>query len=210
VPEEQVGDELLTIPNLLSFARIALIPVFLGFLLTGQDGLALGTLVAAAITDFLDGFLARRLHQVTRLGRLLDPIADRLMILTATLGLMYRGFLPVWLVLVVLARDVLLLGLGVVLARHQMAPPHVTLIGKAATFLLLAALPVLVVAGAFPGTGAVLRPTGIGIAIVGAAAYWVAGVGYLVVTARSIADRRNDTPGRSANLIRQRRSPDGR
>ncbi|MDQ1513672.1 MAG: hypothetical protein QOC59_1514 [Microbacteriaceae bacterium] len=205
-----MGDELLTIPNLLSLARIGLIPVFMGFLLTGQDGLALGVLVVAAVTDFLDGFLARRLRQITRLGRLLDPVADRLMILTATLGLMYRGFLPLWLVVAVLARDIAMLALGIVIARYQITPPRVTLVGKAATALLLIALPLLVVAAAFPATGSVLQPVGLGVAIVGAALYWVVGVGYIRWTARSILARRIDTPGRSANLIRQRRSPDGR
>ena len=136
-----MSDDLLTIPNVLSFARLALIPVFLGFLITGQDVLALVVLVAGGVTDFLDGFLARRLHQVTRLGKLLDPVADRLTILSATIGLTYRGFLPMWLLLVVLARDVGMLCLGVVLARHRAPPPSVTWVGKAATFLLLSALP---------------------------------------------------------------------
>jgi cardiolipin synthase len=86
----------------------------------------------------------------------------------------------------------------------------VTWLGKAATFLLLAALPVLVVAGAFPVTGPVLSPVGIGIALVGAVLYWLAGIGYALATRRTIVGRRNDTPEPSATLIRQRRSPDGR
>ncbi|MGN6744245.1 MAG: CDP-alcohol phosphatidyltransferase family protein [Amnibacterium sp.] len=207
---EPVSDELLTIPNLLTLARLALIPVFLGFLITGQDVLAHVTLVVGGLTDFLDGFLARRLHQVTRLGKLLDPIADRLTILSATIGLTYRGFLPLWLLLVVLARDVGMLCLGIVLARHEVAPPSVTWVGKAATFLLLAALPLLVVAGAFPVTAVVLAPVGIGVAVIGAVLYWVAGVGYALAVRRTIVGRRNDTPERSATLIRQRRSPHGR
>jgi cardiolipin synthase len=208
--DEPVSDELLTIPNLLSLARLALIPVFLGFLITGQDALALVVLVAGGVTDFLDGFLARRLHQVTRLGKLLDPIADRLTILSATIGLTYRGFLPLWLLLVVLARDVGMLALGVVLARHRTPPPPVTMIGKAATFLLLSALPLLVIAGAFPSTAWILLPIGIVVAVVGAALYWAAGAGYALAARRTIIGRRNDTPQPSATLIRQRRSPDGR
>jgi cardiolipin synthase (CMP-forming) len=208
--DEPVSDELLTIPNLLSLVRLALIPVFLGFLITGQDVLALITLVVAGVTDFLDGFLARRLHQVTRLGKLLDPLADRLTILTATLGLAYRGFLPLWLVLLVLARDVCMLVLGIVLAKTGTAPPPVSWTGKIATFLLLAALPVLVIAGAFPPTAELLKPVGLVVAIAGAALYWVAGIGYAIVSARTIAGHRNDTPEPSATLIRQRRSPDGR
>ena len=208
--DEPVSDELLTIPNLLSLLRLALIPVFLGFLITGQDLLALVTLVAGAVTDFLDGFLARRLHQVTKLGTLLDPIADRLTILSATIGLTYRGFLPLWLLLVVLARDVGMLVLGLVLARNRIGPPAVTWRGKIATFLLLAALPLLVVAGAFPATAWLLEPIGLVVAVVGAVLYWVAGIGYAVASRRTFVLRRNDTPEPSANLIRQRRSPDGR
>jgi cardiolipin synthase len=208
--DEPVSDDLLTIPNLLSLARLALIPVFLGFLITGQDLLALLVLVAGGVTDFLDGFLARRLHQVTRLGTLLDPIADRLTILSATIGLTYRGFLPLWLLLVVLARDVGMLCLGVVLARFRTPPPAVTMVGKAATFLLLSALPLLVVAGAFPATAPVLLPIGIVVAVVGAVLYWVAGLGYALAARRTIVGRRNDTPEPSATLSRQRRSPDGR
>jgi cardiolipin synthase len=83
-------------------------------------------------------------------------------------------------------------------------------VGKAATFVLLAALPLLVVAGAFPVTAVVLLPVGIGVAVVGAVLYWVAGIGYAVATRRTIVGRRNDTPEPSATLIRQRRSPDGR
>jgi cardiolipin synthase len=208
--DEPVSDDLLTIPNLLSLVRLALIPVFLGFLITGQDVLALIVLVLGGVTDFLDGFLARRLHQVTRLGKLLDPVADRLTILSATIGLTYRGFLPLWLLLVVLARDVGMLCLGVVLARTRTPPPPVTWVGKAATFLLLSALPLLVVAGAFPSTWSILLPVGIGVAVVGAALYWAAGVGYAVSARRTIVGGRNDTPEPSATLIRQRRSPDGR
>jgi len=205
-----VSDDLLTIPNLLSLARLALIPVFLGFLITGQDVLALVVLVAGGVTDFLDGFLARRLHQVTRLGKLLDPIADRLTIFAATIGLTYRGFLPMWLLLVVIARDVGMLCLGVVLARHRAAVPSVTWVGKAATFVLLSALPILVVAGAFPSSSTVLLPIGIVVAVVGAVLYWAAGVGYALAARRTIIGGRNDTPEPSATLIRQRRSPDGR
>jgi cardiolipin synthase len=208
--DEPVSDDLLTIPNLLSLARLALIPVFLGFLITGEDVLALIVLLAGGATDFLDGFLARRLHQVTRLGKLLDPVADRLTILSATIGLTYRGFLPLWLLLVVLARDVGMLCLGAVLARYRTPPPPVTRVGKAATFLLLSALPLLVVAGAFPSTAHVLLPIGIAVAVIGATLYWVAGVGYTLAARRTIAAHRSDTPEPSANLIRQRRSPDGR
>jgi cardiolipin synthase (CMP-forming) len=207
--DHHLSDELLTIPNMLSLLRIALVPVFLGFLLTEQDAIALVVLIAAALTDFLDGFLARHLNQVTRLGTLLDPIADRLSIVAAVLGLAFRGFLPWWLVIIVLARDVALLALGAVMSTHRIGPPAASLVGKAATFLLLIALPVFVCAGAFPATSSALIPIGVVVSVVGAVLYWAAGIGYARTVRRKIVERRNDTPRVSASLSRQRRSPDG-
>src|SRR5947209_2496606 len=113
------SDRIVTIPSLLSLVRLVLIPLFVGFLLTKQDPAALATLIAASVTDFLDGYLARRLNQVTKLGAVLDPIVDRLCIVAAVLGLAFRGILPWWLVLVVFARDIALLVVAGVLATNN-------------------------------------------------------------------------------------------
>jgi cardiolipin synthase len=204
------SDRIVTIPNLLSLVRLALIPLFLGFLLTRQDPAALATLLAASVTDFLDGFLARRLNQVTRLGAMLDPIVDRLCIAAATLGLAFRGILPWWLVLVVFARDVALLVVGGVLASNNVPIVPVSRVGKIATALLLAALPVLVCGATLPATGPVLLPLGLVVAVVGAVLYWVAGVGYAVATRSVIRRQRNDTPMPSVTLASHEEAPDGR
>ncbi len=209
-PEEQVTNRIVTIPNLLSLVRIALIPVFLGYLLTGADVAALITLVVASLTDFLDGFLARRLHQVSRVGQILDPIGDRLCIFAVTLGLAWRDILPWWLVIVVFAREAFLLVLGVLLARYELLPMPVSMLGKTGTFILLAALPILVLGYAAPGIGGWVTPIGIGIAVVGAVVYWCAGIGYAFATARMIRERRDDTPTSSVTLVDQRRPPNGR
>lgn len=205
-----ISGRIVTIPNLLSLVRLALIPLFLVYLARGSDLAALVTLVAASVTDFLDGFLARRLHQVTRVGQLLDPIIDRVTVVAMVLGLLVTGVLPWVVVVVVVARELALLGLGIVLHRHGMGPPPVTLIGKAGTALLLTAMPVLVAAHAFPQIGGLLGGIGLGLAVAGACVYWISGIGYAVRAHRQIVDRRDDTPEASVSLGPQRRSGHGR
>ena len=134
---DQVSSRILTIPNVLSVVRLALIPVFLVLLLEGQDVLALAVLVISSVTDYLDGILARKLGQVSRLGQLLDPAADRIFIFTTLIGLAVRGIIPWWLLAVVVGRDVMLLVLGVVLANFGYGPIPVHNLGKMATFCLL-------------------------------------------------------------------------
>src|SRR3978361_1954147 len=113
-----VSSRILTIPNLLSFIRLALVPVFLVFIIVGADLAALIVLVFSSITDYFDGVIARKFQQVTRLGQLLDPAADRLFIFAALVGLCVRDIIPIWLVLVIVGRDFMLLVLGIVLANH--------------------------------------------------------------------------------------------
>lgn len=103
-----------TFPNLLSFGRIALVPVFVIALFQGRPARALAILVIAGITDFLDGMLARYLHQESRLGAALDPIADKLLLTTAFVMLTLPGLhagvqIPVWVTVLVIARDVAIL-----------------------------------------------------------------------------------------------------
>lgn len=182
----RVSSRILTVPNLLSFVRLALVPVFLLLVLLGEDLLALLVLVFSSVTDFLDGVLARRLDQVSRLGQLLDPAADRLFIFAALLGLAVRGVLPWWLVSIIVGRDVLLLALGIVLANHGFGPLPVHHLGKIATFCLFYALPILMVGQAFPAVAALSAPIGWAFALWGAFLYWWAGVVYLVETFRVI------------------------
>ena len=96
-------DRVVTLPNALSVFRILLVPVFLILLVQGQDLLALATLAFSGVTDLLDGWIARRFDQMTKLGRQLDPAADRLYILAALIGLAARGLIPWWLLVVVFA-----------------------------------------------------------------------------------------------------------
>ncbi|MEY3128865.1 MAG: hypothetical protein RL405_185, partial [Actinomycetota bacterium] len=107
-----------TVPNLLSLLRLLLVPVFLVLILNGFNFEAVIVLVVASITDYLDGYFARKLKQETRLGQLLDPAADRLYIFATLIGLGVVGYIPIWLPVVVIARDVILLFTYPVLASR--------------------------------------------------------------------------------------------
>lgn len=183
---EVVSSRVLTVPNLLSFARLALVPVFLVFVIAREDALALGVLVVSSVTDFLDGYLARRLNQVSRLGQLLDPAADRLYIFAALIGLAWREVLPWWLVAVIVGRDVMLAVLGVILANHGFGPLPVHHLGKVATFCLFFALPLLMLGEAFPLLAPVSLPLGWSFALWGAFLYWWAGIIYIRETVRTV------------------------
>ena len=178
-----MSSRILTTPNILSFFRLALVPVFLAFVVSGQDALALGVLVVASITDFLDGYLARRLNQVSRLGQLLDPAADRLYIFAALIGLAWRDVIPWWLMAVIVARDVMLAVLGIILANHGYGPLPVHHLGKVATFSLFWALHLLMLGEAFTVLAPFSLPLGWAFALWGAFLYWWAGFVYIGETA---------------------------
>lgn len=168
-----------TVPNLISIARLLLVPVFAVLALREQDAWALAVLVVAGASDWLDGRLARALNQQSRLGELLDPAADRLFILVTLLVLASRAVVPWWLVVVIVGRDVLLtLVLGVLMAR-RVGPLPVHFVGKAGTFALLYALPLLLLAH-WPGAlGATADVAGWAMALWGIALYWLAAAVYL-------------------------------
>lgn len=175
----QVSSRVFTVPNILSFLRLALVPVFLVLIVRGEDALALLVLVISSVTDYLDGVIARRFDQITRLGQLLDPLADRLFIFAALIGLAVREILPWWLLALIVGRDVMLLVIGVVLANHGYGPLPVHHLGKVATFCLFYALPIIMIAHAFPVTAPVATPVGFAFALWGAFLYWWAGAVYL-------------------------------
>jgi len=197
-----VSTRIVTIPNILSLFRLLLIPVFFGLLLTGHLGWALVLIAVSAITDFVDGYVARHFNQVTRLGQLLDPAADRLFILTTLLGLGLVGVLPWWFIAVIVARDVLLLVLGVVLANHRFGPLPVHHLGKMGTFAILFTMPVLLLAAAFPDTAWLALPVGWAAGIWGVFLYWWAGVAYALQAARMIREVRGAAASASDTVDR--------
>lgn len=195
-----VSTRVLTIPNLLSLVRLGLIPVFLFLLVRGDYGWAVLVLAVSSITDFVDGYIARHFGQISRLGQLLDPAADRLSIFATLLGLAWTGLLPWWLVGAVIARDLLLILLGIVLANHRYGPLPTHHLGKMGTFALLFAMPVIVLAEAFPGTAQVAGPLGLAAALWGAFLYWWAGVAYALQTAGLIRQSRG-APARASDTV---------
>jgi cardiolipin synthase len=182
---------ILTVPNLVSFARLAGVPLFLWLLLVQQaDGWAIVVLAIGGTSDWVDGFLARRLGQVSRLGELLDPLADRLYILATLFALSIRDVLPWWFTIALLAREAFMALLLLVLRRKGFGPPPVHFLGKTATFILLVALPMLLLAHTVAGSHWWAYPLGWALAWWGLVLYWVAAVFYVVQAAGAVREVR--------------------
>jgi cardiolipin synthase len=141
---ETESDRLWTVPNALSVLRLLGVPLFLWLLLGPHaDVWALVVLAVSGFTDWADGVLARKLNQTSQFGAMLDPLADRLYILATLAGLVLRHVIPLWLAIVLVGRD-LVLGVALTfLRRAGYGPPAVHYLGKAATFCLLYAFPLL-------------------------------------------------------------------
>lgn len=192
--------QVLTVPNAISFARLLGVPLFLYLYLVAEaDVAAVAVLALGGTSDWVDGYVARRLGQVSRLGELLDPLVDRLYILATLLAFTVGDVIPWPLTAALLAREAMLVACLAVLRRYRYGPPPVHYLGKTATFLLLAAFPVLLLAATLPaGSGGQVAAsaTGWGLAWWGVVLYWAAGVLYVgqVVTLVRAA-RRGGGPG---------------
>ena len=183
--DQPTGDRVWTIPNALSFVRLLGVGLFLWLVFAKiGDGWALLVLVAAGLTDWLDGYLARRLNQTSKVGRLLDPTADRLYIIAVVVGLAVRHTIPWWLLGAVLIRDVVLLALVPLLRTRGLTTLPVHYLGKAATFNLLYAFPLLLVGDLDGPIGVLARVFGWAFAIWGIGLYWWAGALYIWETWR--------------------------
>jgi cardiolipin synthase (CMP-forming) len=180
-PSTDSYDRLFTVPNLLSVLRLLGVPLFLWLLLGPQaDVAALVVLALSGISDWADGVLARRLNQASRLGELLDPLADRLYIFATLIGLTLRNIIPWWLAALIVLRDLVLLATVPALRRRGYWSLPVHYLGKAGTFALLYAFPLLLLAS-HEGTAAdIARPIAWAFTIWGVALYWWAGVLYLI------------------------------
>ena len=178
-------DRILTIPNGISAARLAGVPVFLWLVLGPRtataDYWAVGLLIVAGLSDWLDGKIARALNQMSKLGQLLDPAADRLYIAATLVALAVRNIIPWWLVAVLAVRELIVgIALEVLRRRTRIGGLQVSLVGKAATLCLLYAFPLLFL-GDHPGWGGtVARVIGWAFAIWGTALYWQSALLYLV------------------------------
>jgi cardiolipin synthase len=143
-PAAGSGRRVLTVPNAISALRIALIPVFVALIL--NDGTTTAGLImfgCVVATDWVDGTIARRTGQVSELGKVLDPVADRLAIAAGIIALAIRGVFPVWAAVAIIARDLAVVGVGLFLLARRHARIDVRWIGKVATFSLMVAVPAI-------------------------------------------------------------------
>jgi cardiolipin synthase len=190
-PSIETSNRIFTIPNVISFIRLLGVPLFL-YLLLGphHDVAAVIVLMVGGTTDWVDGYVARRMNSVSRLGELLDPFADRLYILATLLGFTVREVVPWWFTIALLSREVVVGVALLILRRHGYGPPPVHYVGKTATFVLLAAFPILLLAHAVPSIDGWAGPIGWGLGWWALGLYWAAGVLYLMQTAQLLrADR---------------------
>jgi cardiolipin synthase len=172
-------DRIWTVPNVISFVRLVTVPIFFWLLVSGDFYWALVVLLFASTSDFIDGLIARKFNQITRLGMYLDPISDRLFIAASVLALVIRDMIPVALVAAIIARDVLLLVVFLARKLRIRDAPRVTFVGKTGTFVLFVAFPVIVLGEVWPDFVLPLGTIGWVLGVAGGLIYWVAGVGYL-------------------------------
>jgi len=173
-----VDRRVLTVPNVISVARLSSVPVFLWLFTSGREEAAVVVYGTGAATDFLDGYIARRTRAVSDLGKLLDPLADRVFIAALCVALLARGALPPGLAAIVIVRDVALLSLWPVLERSGLPRIAVNPTGKAATALLLTGLTALAVSETSFGWATIGRHIGLVGIVAGAACYWAAAALY--------------------------------
>jgi CDP-diacylglycerol--glycerol-3-phosphate 3-phosphatidyltransferase len=194
---EKLPDRVWTLPNAISVLRLLGVPLFLWLLLGPEaDGWAVAVLMVSGFTDWLDGKLARWLNQGSRLGALLDPAADRLYIVSTLIALTLREIIPLWIVVLLVGREVVLALALLVLRRYGYPPLQVHYLGKAATLLLLYAFPGLMLADGEGWLATLLEPFAWALTIWGTALYVLAGVFYLIQVARIVrAERAGSSSG---------------
>jgi cardiolipin synthase len=182
--EPEVSSRIFTAANVVSVIRLMAIPVFLVLVIRDQLVAAFVLLVAAVLTDFVDGMIARRMNEITKLGQFLDPFADRLFIAATVIALAIQGVVPWEFVIAVMLRDALLGIGGIVMSRYGHATLPVKWWGKVATFGLLFVLPlfllsVMITEFGSVTVGEVLMMVAWPIAAVAVVLYWVVGFSYL-------------------------------
>lgn len=180
-----------TWPNAVTAARLLAIPAYVWILFTTNHELAAGLLLGTlGATDWVDGFLARRLSQVSTLGKVIDPLADRVLVVTAVVTIAVHGAVPWWFAAATLSREVLVSGAVLVLASLGAARIDVLWIGKAGTFGLMTAYPWLLMADGPAAWQTVLRDAAWTVGIVGLALAWGAALAYVRPARDALANGR--------------------
>jgi cardiolipin synthase len=180
----------LTIPNALTFLRFLGIPLFIYLALSKHaDGWAILTLAIGGATDYFDGKLARALNQESKFGEIADPTIDRLYILAVLIVLYIRGAIPLWLIAILIARDIFMALVALVIQVKGFPPLTVTYLGKAATFNLLYAFPFLLLALSDSWYGTLAFIMGWAFAFWGVALYLATAFGYFRTAVKTITVR---------------------
>lgn len=190
-PDDGGLERVLTVPNVITLVRLACIPVFVWLLFGAHQQTAAALLLGAlGATDWIDGFVARRFHQVTTLGKVLDPVADRVLVGTAVVAVIVHGAVPVWFGVATIVREVLVSAAVLLLASLGAKRIDVLWVGKAGTFALMFAYPAFLLSD---GPAAWQVPfhvfawiTG----LIGLVLAWIAAGSYVPVARRALADGR--------------------
>jgi cardiolipin synthase (CMP-forming) len=197
-PSRRVSTAIRTVPNAVTLVRLLLMPVCAYLLATGRYGWGLVLTAVVGSTDWVDGWLARRTGQVSRVGQLLDPLADRLLIASVAVALVVRGVLPWPAAVLLLVRDLFLLAGWPLLKRRGIEPPEVVFLGKAATLVLLFALPVLTLGATGLAVAGLARLLGLALLWAGVAMYYLAGAVYVRMVLERLGHRTGTRrPGKS-------------
>jgi cardiolipin synthase len=187
-----VSTAIRTVPNAVTLVRLLLMPVCAWLLATGRFGWGIALTAVVGSTDWVDGWLARRTGQVSRLGQLLDPLADRLLIASVAIALVVQGVVPWQAAVLLVARDLVLLAGWPLLKRRGIEPPEVIFLGKAATMVLLFALPVLTVGATGVAVADAARVLGLLLLWTGVVMYYLAGVVYVRMVLERLGQRAGD------------------
>ena len=174
-----MSPSVISVPNALTFLRFLGIPLFIYLTLTLEaDGWAIVVLAIGGATDYFDGKIARAWNQTSRFGELADPAIDRLYILATLVVFLIRDIVPVWMIAIIIGRDVILAIITIIMNRRGIPPFTVTYLGKAATFNLLYAFPFLLLAQSDGIWGSIAFVAGWSFAIWGIALYISTGISY--------------------------------
>jgi cardiolipin synthase len=188
-PSRRVSTAIRTVPNAVTLVRLLLVPVCAYLLATGRYGWGLVLTALVGSTDWVDGWLARRYGQVSRVGQLLDPLADRLLIAAVAIALVVQGVVPWQAAALLVARDLVLLAGWPLLKRRGIEPPEVIFLGKAATLVLLFALPVLTLGATGLAVAGVAHLLGLALLWAGVVLYYLAGAVYVRMVLERLGHR---------------------
>lgn len=186
----QETDRILTVPNVITALRLALLPVFLWLLFVQENRAGAAALLALlGVTDFLDGYVARHFNQVSELGKVLDPVADRLLFFVGVGAILIDGSVPVWFAVAVLLREMLVAAGSVTLAALGVRRIDVTWFGKAYTLLLMIAFPLFLASESTVSWHAAAGVLALAVGIPGLILSWYSAALYVPIARRALRER---------------------